>query len=277
MLHAPWSRRLSGPHCAWPEHISCAGRKSSRSRSCVSHDRGHTPTDAVRHSGCQWACASARAVSERETEWERVRRETVSSCDFYTYRMLMHVRVQRQNGVHLILIVTVYILEYGIARQFDLNGRERKRKGGGWIPLQVPISACKFSLGPFQRPPPAWLANASGPRCGWNARQQIYAHKSKDWKLSESRLTWLRPKCTDAVSEMYMILPSGATTKMKPSSVCSRCEPSSLMVAPRCIAGEEPQASPRPAKVGKYYKFCWNKTKKNYLNCVLIVIRIQEF
>jgi hypothetical protein len=29
-----------------------------------------------------------------------------------------------------------------------------------------------------------------------------------------------RPRCTDAVSEMYMILPSGATTKMKPSSVC---------------------------------------------------------
>lgn len=28
-----------------------------------------------------------------------------------------------------------------------------------------------------------------------------------------------RPKWTDAVSEMYIILPSGATTKMKPSKV----------------------------------------------------------
>lgn len=31
--------------------------------------------------------------------------------------------------------------------------------------------------------------------------------------------TWDRPRCTDAVSEMYMILPSDATTKTKPSKV----------------------------------------------------------
>jgi len=36
--------------------------------------------------------------------------------------------------------------------------------------------------------------------------------------------TWDRPRCTDAVSEMYMILPSGATTNMKPSSVCEMCK-----------------------------------------------------
>lgn len=33
------------------------------------------------------------------------------------------------------------------------------------------------------------------------------------------RPTCDRPKCTDAVSDMYMIFPSGATTKMKPSNV----------------------------------------------------------
>lgn len=42
--------------------------------------------------------------------------------------MLMHVRVQRQNGIHLILIVTVNILEYGIARQLDLREREAGRE-----------------------------------------------------------------------------------------------------------------------------------------------------
>lgn len=28
-----------------------------------------------------------------------------------------------------------------------------------------------------------------------------------------------RPRCTDAVSEIYIIFPSGATTKIKPSNV----------------------------------------------------------
>ena len=41
--------------------------------------------------------------------------------------------------------------------------------------------------------------------------------------------TWLRPRCTLAVSLMYMILPSLESTKMKPSRVCSRCEPSSFI------------------------------------------------
>lgn len=34
--------------------------------------------------------------------------------------------------------------------------------------------------------------------------------------------TWLRPRWTDAVSEIYIILPSGATTKMNPSRVCQQ-------------------------------------------------------
>lgn len=34
--------------------------------------------------------------------------------------------------------------------------------------------------------------------------------------------TWDKPKCTEAVSEIYMILPSDATTKTNPSKVCKR-------------------------------------------------------
>lgn len=45
---------------------------------------------------------------------------------------------------------------------------------------------------------------------------------------------------------MYIILPSGATTNIKPSKVCRRCEPNSLIVEPLCMAGVEPQASPKP-------------------------------
>lgn len=58
---------------------------------------------------------------------------------------------------------------------------------------------------------------------------------------------------------MYIILPSGATTNMKPSKVCKRCEPNSLIVEPLCMAGEEPQASPKPLK-----KF--RKKYNNYFN-----------
>lgn len=65
---------------------------------------------------------------------------------------------------------------------------------------------------------------------------------------SFSTLTWLKPKWTEAVSEIYIILPSGATTNMKPSKVCKRCEPNSLILAPLCMAGEVPQASPKPKK-----------------------------
>lgn len=62
--------------------------------------------------------------------------------------------------------------------------------------------------------------------------------------------TWLKPKCTEAVSEMYIILPSGATTNMNPSKVCNKCEPSSLIADSLGLDGNccEPQASPRPIK-----------------------------
>jgi len=33
-------------------------------------------------------------------------------------------------------------------------------------------------------------------------------------------VTWERPRCTDAVSDMYIIFPSAATTNINPSSVC---------------------------------------------------------
>lgn len=56
------------------------------------------------------------------------------------------------------------------------------------------------------------------------------------------------PKCTDAVSDMYMILPSGATTNMNPSRVCKRCEPSSLIPCSLVFVtdGAAPHASPKP-------------------------------
>lgn len=49
--------------------------------------------------------------------------------------------------------------------------------------------------------------------------------------------TWLRPRCTEAVSEMYMILPSGATTKMKPSSVFEKCGGKKYFLK-RCIENQ---------------------------------------
>lgn len=57
------------------------------------------------------------------------------------------------------------------------------------------------------------------------------------------------PKCTEAVSDIYMIFPSGATTKMNPSRVWRRWEPSSFMPVSRAVVtvGAAPHASPRPA------------------------------
>lgn len=37
-----------------------------------------------------------------------------------THWMLVDVRMQRQNGIHLVLIVVVYVLEYRVARQLNL-------------------------------------------------------------------------------------------------------------------------------------------------------------
>lgn len=42
--------------------------------------------------------------------------------------MLMHVRVQGQYGIHLILIVAMYVLKYGVARQLDLMEKEIRMK-----------------------------------------------------------------------------------------------------------------------------------------------------
>lgn len=61
-------------------------------------------------------------------------------------------------------------------------------------------------------------------------------------------LTCDKPRCTEAVSDMYMILPSGATTKMKPSKVWRRYEPSSLIGVSLWVwtTGVAPHASPKP-------------------------------
>lgn len=47
-------------------------------------------------------------------------------------------------------------------------------------------------------------------------------------EMRPCKRTWDSPKWTEAVSEMYIIFPSGATTKMKPSSVCKQTTNSSL-------------------------------------------------
>ena len=61
-------------------------------------------------------------------------------------------------------------------------------------------------------------------------------------------LTCDSPRCTDAVSEMYMIFPSAERTKMNPSRVWRRWEPNSLRASGRLVtAGFMPQPSPRPA------------------------------
>lgn len=53
----------------------------------------------------------------------------------------------------------------------------------------------------------------------------------------------------DAVSEMYVIFPSGATTKAKPCSVCNKQEPSSLIGVSLGFGTADiaPHASPKPA------------------------------
>lgn len=43
-------------------------------------------------------------------------------------------------------------------------------------------------------------------------------------------LTWDRPRWTDAVSEMYIILPSGAMTKTNPSRVYRKCKTSCCLI-----------------------------------------------
>ena len=58
------------------------------------------------------------------------------------------------------------------------------------------------------------------------------------------------PKCTEAVSEMYIIFPSEAKTKINPSKVCNKCDPSSFINSGRLlIDGLHPQPSPRPEKI----------------------------
>lgn len=50
---------------------------------------------------------------------------------------------------------------------------------------------------------------------------------------------------------MYMIFPSGATTKMNPSRVCNKYDPSSFIGVSLGFggAGVAPQASPKPEKI----------------------------
>jgi len=68
--------------------------------------------------------------SERERErWREKERErkhfqmfqrTLWKHGCSTHWMLVDVRMQRQNGIHLVLIVVVYVLEYRVARQLNL-------------------------------------------------------------------------------------------------------------------------------------------------------------
>lgn len=54
---------------------------------------------------------------------------------------------------------------------------------------------------------------------------------------------------------MYMIFPSGATTKMNPSRVCNKYDPSSFIGVSLGFggAGVAPQASPKPERNIKIY------------------------
>jgi len=58
----------------------------------------------------------------------------------------------------------------------------------------------------------------------------------------------------DAVSDMYIILPSGATTNMKPSRDCRRLDPNSLLHDSLGFkgGGAAPQASPKPEKIKQF-------------------------
>lgn len=60
--------------------------------------------------------------------------------------------------------------------------------------------------------------------------------------------TWDSPKWTDAVSEMYMIFPSGATTKMNPSSVCGGGKGSErpAVIICRCFRNRVPAQTVTP-------------------------------
>ena len=53
-------------------------------------------------------------------------------------------------------------------------------------------------------------------------QQFAYALTKAMWKkdVTVEVLTWDNPRWTEAVSDIYMILPSGATTNINPSNVC---------------------------------------------------------
>lgn len=69
--------------------------------------------------------------------------------------------------------------------------------------------------------------------------------------MSRILLTCAKPRCTEAVSDMYIIFPSGATTKMNPSRECNKYEPNSFIGGSLGFggAGVAPQASPKPAAI----------------------------
>lgn len=85
--------------------------------------------------------------------------------------------------------------------------------------------------------------------------------------------TWLSPRCVDAVSEMYIILPSGATTNIKPSNVCNKLDPSSLIVGTRVFDGTsfEPHASPRPV----HTNYTIQPENKMHFNFMMEIISIE--
>ena len=74
------------------------------------------------------------------------------------------------------------------------------------------------------------------------------------------------PKCTDAVSEMYMIFPSAESTKMKPSRVCRRWDPSSFIISGLRLKEEavgfcsHPSPKPEISMKTIFVKVHWNRT-----------------
>ena len=97
---------------------------------------------------------------------------------------------------------------------------------------------------------------------------------SRGWMYSKMEFpvnsTWDNPRCTEAVSEMYIIFPSADSTKINPSNVCKRWDPSSFIISGRLWNDDDGFCSPHPSpKPRKRYQFEWflNGSMYNFYGC----------
>jgi len=107
--------------------------------------------------------------------------------------------------------------------------RRQRPVPAGWL------AGCSSALGRYCSGPLTWLVK----RYPRDLANDSYLYSSNTrtilckYFLCDS-ITWDRPRCTEAVSDMYIIFPSAATTNINPSSVYTYTHSKALTVVLLC-------------------------------------------